>query len=114
MSTMWEYCVVTWEAKHCSEQRSTNVSDEWWEQVWRIRKPRKALDERRSRLERGQDTDWFLILHLLGREGWELVTTTIPRTALFREGNLEVASPISLHYTFKRPTSDDVTAGVAR
>ena len=101
--TRWQYLCVTWEY-------STQVVGD---------QPRTWANRYFLRRDGGEATalpeglDWVKYLNELGSDGWELVTERMQNSVVFGGQELgwsNVAGPVRMVFTFKRPVASDAVA----
>ena len=102
MSTRWEYLVLAWAMTATPPDAS---SDAWrLDASFHIFRPGAASAETRSYDGSQASTLGFELLNELGAEGWELVSSTVERTAVAPAQGYQTAGvPIATTQIFKRP-----------
>jgi hypothetical protein len=107
----WEYLYVTYtygtswryynRKRH--ERSPEPASRQTWKHVYRI-------SRRDSEVEvlDGEEPRWPELLHQFGAEGWELASERVDKTTIadFSAGWSDVAIPVKIAWTFKRPVAN--------
>jgi hypothetical protein len=95
----WEYLYVTYTYTYTA---SRHYPMQEWTHVYKISRRGSALET----LE-GEKPRWPELLHQFGAEGWELVSERVGKTTIVNSsaGWNDVAVPVTIAWTFKRPAA---------